>query len=83
MGILGQQKVTKEDDIVLDIREHEGMNHYKRKHKVLAVLHLHSPQKDRPPSSIFLLTLWGVAFSGRRGSPTNSPAPFPVCAEAA
>lgn len=58
MGILGQQNVTKEDDIVLDIRKHKGMNHYKRRHKVLAVLHLHSSQKDRPRSSIFLLTLW-------------------------
>lgn len=25
MGILGQQNVTREDNIVLDIREHQGM----------------------------------------------------------
>lgn len=52
MGIVGQQNDTREDNIVLDTSEHEGMCNYKRSHKVFALLRFHSPQKDRPASSV-------------------------------
>lgn len=62
MGILGQQSDTREDNIVLDISEHEGMCNYKRSHKVFALLRFHSPQKDRPASSVCSLDTVGCCF---------------------
>lgn len=63
MGIVGQQNDTREDNIVLDTSEHEGMCNYKRSHKVFALLRFHSPQKDRPASSVMFSWHHGVLLS--------------------
>lgn len=64
MGILGQQDVTREDTIVLVIRDHLGMCNYKGSHNVIAILHLQSHQKDRNPSSMYSLDSVGCCCLG-------------------